>query len=52
MTLEEFKADFSEALNLLQMAGPNPLLVDSDEYWERYEKLTDKYLPPQEEDDE
>lgn len=46
MTLEQqLKWDLAEALSLLQNAGPNPLLIEADEYWDRYEKLTDKYLP-------
>lgn len=51
MTLEEFKADFEEALELLQMAGPNRLLINEDEYWDRYNKLTDKYIPNEDEDE-
>ena len=42
--------DLHEALALLQVAGPNPLLIEGEEYWARYDKLTNKYYPP--EDDE
>lgn len=36
--------DLMEALELLSSAGPNPLLIIPDDYWDRYEKLTEKYL--------
>lgn len=44
-------ADLEEALSLLMVAGPNRLLINEDEYWERYEKLTDKYFVSDEEED-
>lgn len=44
--------DLFEALTLLSKAGPNPLLISEAEYWERYEKLTDKYFEKDEEEDE
>lgn len=44
--------DFEEALELLALVGPNPLLIKSDDYWDRYYNLTDKYYPQEEEEDE
>lgn len=44
--------DFHEALSLLLVAGPNPLLIDSESYWDRYNKLTDKYIPDEDNQNE
>lgn len=37
--------DLSEALELLNKAGPNPLLITEKEYWARYDRLMQKYFP-------
>lgn len=49
---QELIADFNKALDLLQVAGPNPLVADSDEYWTEFQKLMDKYRPEQDEEDD
>lgn len=28
-----------QAIELLRVAGPNPLLIDSDDYWEHFHKI-------------
>jgi hypothetical protein len=43
ITAEELVEDLKEALELLSSSGPNPLLIESDEFWERYQILTDKW---------
>lgn len=48
---QELANDMVEALKLLQCAGPNHLLIEEDEYWQRCTKLLDKYFPDEEEDD-
>lgn len=52
MTGEQLITDLQEALSLLQMAGPNPLIVTEDEYWTRCTKLLDKYFPDQDEEED
>lgn len=46
---KDIGADLMEALALLNVAGPNPLLINADEYWDRYHDLTEKYFPDEEE---
>ena len=45
---ETIFADFKKALKLLEVVGPNPLLIGSAEYWDRYYKLVDKYYEEEE----
>lgn len=52
ITANELMKDLEEALSLLQVAGPNPLLIESDEYFDRFNKLTDKYIKQDDEDEE
>lgn len=47
--MKDLGRDLMEALELLSKAGPNPLLIDADTYWERYYALTEKYFPEDEE---
>lgn len=52
VSAQELIQDFNKALDLLQIAGPNPLLTDSDEYWDEFRKLMDKYRPQRDEEDD
>lgn len=51
VTVNELLSDFEEAMTLLLMAGPNPLMINEDEYYERLTKLRDKYKEPDPDDD-
>jgi hypothetical protein len=50
-TIKDIVDGLNEALDLLGCAGPNRLLIDSDEYFERLEKLQDKFLEPVDEEE-
>lgn len=41
--MDELKDDLREALELLKVCGPNPILINESEYWDRYNELMDKY---------
>lgn len=49
VAVDNLSEDFCEALNLLSVAGPNRLVIDESEYWERFQKLRDKYSDSEEE---
>lgn len=44
ITPQQLVNDLLEALALLRCAGPNPMCAPPD-YWERLERLQDKYEP-------
>ncbi|MEK2647405.1 hypothetical protein [Bdellovibrio sp. BCCA] len=48
----QMATDLKEALDLLSCAGPNPMLVNESEYWDRYEKLTSRYTEKENDDGE
>lgn len=43
ITVEEIFEDLKGAYDLLKSSGPNPLLIESDEFWERFEAIGNKY---------
>lgn len=37
----KLKADLGEALELLSCASPNPMCIEDEEYWQRFEELNE-----------
>lgn len=51
ITVTEIVRDLQSALNLLGMAGPNPLACqDEKEYWKTLHELQNKYLENEEDE--